>query len=75
MGLGITPENEIYTVLSIPLEWEDNDTLAYHFRALANEIMSHNTRILTVRLSTPVSHHCSKPFLELVCFSDHYENK
>lgn len=36
MALGIR-KNEIYTIFSIPLEWEQNKFLADHFRMLADD--------------------------------------
>lgn len=68
MALGIRTENEIYAVLSIPLEWETNKLIAEHIRCLADEIDHENIHILDVRISTPINQPYAKPCLEIVAF-------
>ena len=72
MALGIKRETEIYTILSIPLEWEDNLILANHFRMMADELLTHSIKVLSARLFTPINQ-MDKPALELVCLIDHYK--
>jgi hypothetical protein len=68
MGLGIRPENNIYTVFSIPLEWEKNGIIADHLRFLADAIEQEWIRILNIRLSAPINQPYSKPCLEIIAF-------
>lgn len=66
MGLGIQTQNEIYTVLSIPLEWEDNTIIASHFRMLADEIEKEHMNIQLFRITCPINQPYGKSTLECV---------
>jgi len=68
MGLGIRTEDEIYTVFSIPLEWETNKLIAAHLRYLADEIDKENVLIQNIRISTPINQPFGNPCLEVVAF-------
>lgn len=69
MALGIRTEDEIYTVFSIPLEWEENTILANHFRMLADSIEKEGVKILTARMEAPLGQPYSKPRFEIVAFT------
>ena len=66
MGLGKWTENEIYTVFSIPLEWETNKLIVAHLRYLADEIDKENISIQSIRLNTPINQPYAKPRLEII---------
>ena len=67
MALGVRQEG-VFTVLSIPLEWDTNTVLANHLRMLADEIEQSGVSIVDVRLSAPVNQPGSKTVLQFVGF-------
>ena len=69
IGLGIKDYDDIYREYSIPLIWDDNKTLAKHFKMLADTVEKFNKPILEVKLSTPIGNtETSKPSLEIITF-------
>lgn len=66
MALGIKVEDGIYTVLSVPLDWESNHILANHFRMLAEEIERSDINILEARLVAPLNQPVDKTSLQFV---------
>ena|GEM_PF-6706348 len=69
MALRIHTEDNIYTITSIPLEWENASILAGHFRMLADEIESKGTKVTGVRLNSPINDKTGKTSLECISFA------
>ena len=69
MALGIKLEDNIYSVFSIPLIWEEKSTLVSHLRMLADALEEYDLTILSARLMTPIEEApYSKPSFEIICF-------
>jgi len=64
MALGIYKDG-IYSIFTIPLEWETNDIVANHFRMLADALEETPIDIVSIGLVTEINNEYGKPYLEV----------